>query len=569
MLADLNEMTAPYFEVRVGPPYATSDQLVLLPPYLHKLIHVFEYREVVDGGKESASQVRILVYEDKNQSGSVLDLTFDNQAGVKSLTKEEVRQGRVLADKIREEEEILANISFADQKKKEAQAKRVVELRKEQAELASQARFVFQERNTIEVTWGYRNTGKHVDLSPRTARGEILQIRQRFSNADIPVTEVLAVDQGLGEMSKIYPQDAVNFTVGKVRQLLKDKVIPDSAQPGSSIDEDKRKDTAPARVDHLLQALTYGGFLKNIDLRLYLTPEELNLDIQDERSGRVWGLGTNLHGFISELAEKLFAHYYITTEGKNNTTVINFVSRRKFESEAAFHFMWKVGQSDRGIETKNKQTVYNTVKSVDLALYPQGGSGASSSGICGITKKPTGHIAGASVIFSPRHGELKELREQLKRENKKIKAQQMQASDPKNAEVNNSTGLSTYKENCGSNDHEASVDRLAGRMERSLKLSFQTIGIPLLTPGTIKMSNIGLRYSGIYYMLSVHHKITPQEGYICNCVGESNSVTTGGTSVEGPPVRTDLAGNVKLQLRSDPGEVRKGLQPLFKKATKK
>ena len=553
-------MKAPYFEVRVGPPYATSDQLVLLPPHIHKLINVFEYREVVDGGKESASQVRILIYEDKNQSGSVLDLTFDNQAGVKSLTPEEVRQGKVLADKIKEEEEILANISLDDIKKKESQAKRVVALRKEQEELASQARFVFQERNTIEVTWGYKNTGKYPDFSPRTARGEILQVRQRFPNADMPATEVLAVDQGLGEMSKIYPQEAINFTVGKVKQLLKDKAIPE----GTTVDEDNRKNTAPARVDHILQALTYGGFLKNVSLRLYLTPEELALDIQDERSGRIWGLGMNLHEFISEMAEKLFAHYYITTEGKNNTTVINFVSRRKFESEAAFHFLWKGGIKDRGIETDGKNVIYNTVKSLDLALYPSGGSGASSSGICGITKKPTGHIAGASVIFSPRHGELEKLRVELNKAHN-IRAVQPQTADPKNAEQNNSTGLSTYKENCGSNDHVASVDRLAGRMERSLKLSFQTIGIPLLTPGTIKMSNIGLRYSGIYYMLSVHHRITPEEGYTCTCVGESNSVATGGTSIEGPPVRTDLAGNLKIQIRADVGKERKDLA-IFKKA---
>lgn len=537
MLVDLSQMASPFFEVRVGPPGVTTNNLTLLSPEIHKLIKLFEYNEVVNGGKESASRIRLVFLEDSHQSGSILDLQFTNSGRIRSLTEAEVKKGQQREKEIKIQEEKLANLTDDSPEKKEALAKRIIELRNIQANQFP--RFLFQERNIIEVTWGYHNNSKHSDLRPRTVRGEILQIRHRAPDEDIPATEILAVDLGSGELDKIYPQEAINFTVGEVKRRLGDKNINVTTNlfTGEALPDDH-----PASVIDIVNTLAKGGFLKNTKAAIDLTEEELKLDQQDRNSARVWSLGTSMHDFLGELAEKIFAHYYINTIGPKNTTVLNFVSRRKFESSGRFHFLWKSGLNERGIETNNKDVLYNTVKNYDLALYPNGGDGASSTGVCSSTKKPVGSIAGASVVFSPRHSELKELEIKL---NEEIKTQALKpdSSDPKNAESNQSTGISVYSDNCGANDHEANADRLAGRMERNLKLEFTSIGIPQLTPTTIKMSNIGLRYSGIYYLLSVNHKITDSEGYICSCVGESNSVASGGSNVEGSPVRLDLATN--------------------------
>lgn len=548
MLVDRKEMIDPFFEVRIGPPGATQDQLILLTPQIHGFIESFEYSEMVDGGRGSASRITLNFLEDNNKPGSVLDLTFDKKGNIRYQTPERIARGKQRDKEIKQLEREQATLSDKDNETlKKSKAKRLEELQK--AKFEDVPNFLIQERNTIQVNWGYRSRKTNDQLASRTVRGEILQVNHRAGESDIPTTEVMAVDMGSGELHKIYPSQGINFTVSKIKQILGSK-----ARGITNRSEDE-----PARVDDIVKVLATKTFLKRAKSRVLLTKEELELDIQDKTSGRSWAVGTSMHSFLSQLAEKLFAHYYITYE--DNSLVINIISRRIFEKRAKFHFLWKSGLGNPGTQHFSQDSlVYNTMLNYQLSLYPEGGSAASSTGISSESKKTVGSLATTSIEFSARHTP-------SNIDIEEVTSLKMNDTDPSLGVVdgNNPTaGVTVYKESSSDSDHISTADQLAGRMERGLRLQFRTIGIPQLTPSTIQMSNIGARYSGLYYLLSVTHKITDSDGYSCECVGESNAIATGGTSVQGPPVRLDLIPKVTGQFRADPGANPIDIESTFK-----
>ena len=547
---DLSAMRDPYFEVRIGPPGAQPSQMVVLDPRVHALIHSFEYTETRDGGQGSASRITLTFLEDLNKPGSVLDLVFDKGGFVRFVAPNEIASGKqqqkVIEKSEFEQGKDVTSATKSDDLKR-AEDERINELKRRQVQLAP--KFILQERNTVEVTWGYRTQNSGTPgfdkLTPRTVRGEVLQITHRATEGDVASTELVAVDVGSGELSKIMAKEGVNFSVGRTKALL--------ASVGKSLNETaKRLDTAPARIDDIVRAIAF-AVVKNADVDIHLTDEEKTLDLQDPESSRSWAKSTNLHTFLKEQAEKLHAHYFVTSENRGGKviTIFHFVSRRRHEGSNKFHFVWKSGLGGDPSESKGQSSLaFNTILNYNLALYPQGGDGAGTSGVCTETKKVVGSVATTSAKFRANLGE----------KVGEVKIQTPINSDPATAANANGVGVSTYHPACEPSQHIAEADRIAGRMDRSLRLDLKTIGIPQLTPTVVKVSNIGVRYSGMYYLLSVTHKIDGADGYTCSCVGESNVVASGGTSVAGPPVRNDLAEKRLIDFRAEEGETPKNLE---------
>lgn len=524
MLVDKFDLRYPFFEVRVGPPGATEDQLVLLPPNLHRLIEVFEYTEVVDGGQDSASRLRIVMLEDQHRPGSALDLVLDKKGNIRFLTTDQVQSGLARQKEIDAlaEEQATTEEELRSNPLKQDIQKRLISLGQEKAE--DTPTFIFQERNTIQVRWGYKSRRNSINaLNDRVARGEIIQIRHRAPEGDIASTEIEAIDQGAGEFHKIVPREGKTFKVGDAKRIL----------GSNALGVTGRSDEAPARVDDIIRMIAK-DVLKDTVADVRLTKRELDLDIQQETSIRSWTMGQSLHEFLLSLAEGINAHYFVSH--RQEQTVIHFVSRKLYESKGAFHFLWKSGIGASGAQNFNTDSlIFNTIKSYTMSVYPQGGKGATSTGVCSEQKQKVGALAENSVIFSDRFGA-----GPISIEQNTEDAQSLRSADVDNYRKNDATGLAEYKETCSRDNHVAAADALAGRVERQLKFTMNTIGIPQLAPSVIRVSNIGNRYSGLYYLLSVKHRITPSGGYTCSCVGESNSVATGGVATKPSQVRMDL-----------------------------
>jgi len=526
MFIDLKQMTEPFFEVRIGPPGAKREDLVLLDNTIARYIVNFEYSEVVNGGKDAASSIKLLFQEPDGFPGTLLDLALDSGT-IRFFDAASVASGRTPQDDV---PQLISGVNPLDsESKKQSESVRIETLKK----FKKQARttFLFQERNIVEVSWGYRNSVSDQRLRPRTVRGEILTVTYKASESSLGLVEIQATDYGSSEMSKLYVKEGINFTRRRVKELL----------DGNLLDTSDRADTAPARVDDIFRAIAL-KFLPNTTVRINLTDEELKFDEQEAVSNRSIAKGMNFHLFLKELAEKVHAHYSISTDVVDGriVNVINLVSRSIAESKSRYHFMWMSGLGGRGVQTKDLDDgVFNTIKDFDLQLYPVGGSGAASSGIDSKSKSGIGDSSEYTLRLTAHTGKAEKLTgDSFKR----VTPQQVLTSSPDAKANTNSTGASVYNPSSDQKDHTNVASRYAGRMDKSLRLALTTIGIPQLKPQVIQLSNVGKRYSGMYYLLSVKHTIDPNSGYLCHVVGESNAISAGGVSIDKPNVVTTDSG---------------------------
>lgn len=530
-LVNKSEMIDPFFEVSIGPPNARKDQMIKLPPWLQKLFHTFQYDEVRNGGETSASRIKLVILEYKNKPGSILDLRLDQDL-LKFADPNTVKEGSKNVEEETSQETIQSDKTLETVDKQKAQEAKAKYKEKEKK---VKPRYLIQENNTVEIIFGYRS-GKTKLLTPRRVRGEMLQITHKASQEGIPLTEISSVDTGTGEFSKMFPEQGVNFTRAKVKELLNNSIS----------DSSNRPDTAPARIDDIINAIA-SKLVKNTETNIQLTVDELKLDIQDATSSRTWGIHTNLHSFLKKLAEKLFCHYFMTMEMRDGDliNVINVISRSKYEDISKFNFMWKSGQGDAGSNTNQKDAlIFNTLLSYDLQLYPVGGNGGSSIGVNSESKKLDGSNDPVGLQLRAMRDKA---REKVLETAKAIKA------DRGLADKTDVTGASTYSPTNSTGEHTNNVNRLSGRMSANLRLTFNTIGIPQLSPQTVQMSNIGERYNGYYYILSVSHTINAEHGYTCSAVGEGNSVRSGGVQVPTVPSKqADTDKTATLTLREDP-----------------
>lgn len=535
MPVDFSTFRAPFFQVRIGPPDAKPDDLQTLPTSISRLISNFEYTEYIDGGQGSASRIHLSFIEGSTRGidtpGSVLDLEFSKQGGIRPISAAEAKQNVQTVEKLQEAENQIYSKATSDTLKTTL-TKNITESQKQIKE--DKPRFLLQERNTIEVTWGYRNTNtSDSNLRTRTVLGTIQRITHRASGDTMPVTEVDALDLGSGEYSKYSRQLGKNYSVGEVRRILASKgkkAVLDQydAKVGHPFWKNA-KDADPARIDGIIESIA--AELPNTIADVRLTPEELTRDEKDFNCLRSWPNGMSLHEFLAkDLAENSFAHYYVETKKTKNgkQTIIHVVSRKDFENKARFHFVWKGGNAG--------PADYLTMKSYQLSLFPEGGDGASSVGVDVEKKQLTGD--------SKKQADLEILSDQSK-------GRKIVQVDDKLQLATEGLSITKYGEGSGVNDHASAANAYAGRMDRNLVLEFVTIGIPNLTPGSLKVTNIGARYSGVYYAFAVTHKITAGEGYLCTVQANTNAIAAGGVTAASRQVRSEPDTTVDIKIVGD------------------
>ena len=527
-----SQMRAPFFSVRIGGP--NGQKMIDLPPIISRLIDSFEYHEIVDGSKASASRITLKFIEGSragiDTTGSILDLQFDEASGVKSLSATEVGKSKARAEELRVTNEDIATAqTFVGPSKsgKNVGDAFTKDLKQKRSDIADQLkankpRFILQERNTVEVTWGYRDTNTFQNLEVRTARGTIQKITHRAAGDSMPTTDVLITDAGSGEFSKQEPDTGVSFTVEFVTQKLTELHVSDYAK-------NVKNKSAPARIDDIVA--TIAEMIGNTESNVDLTPEELDLDVQDLSSGRNWGQGTNLHQFLKKLAEKLHAHYFVNTNALNNKTVINIISREKFESKISKHFVWKGGAEN----TPSSLIPYRTMLNYTLSLFPEGGAGAASAGVDSENKVITGAVKAKSAKVIG-EGNIEET---------------MTNSDPEITKNVSGSSKTKYSESSGRNTHVSTATAYAGRMDKGLRLDFTTVGIPSFSPSTIKVSNIGLRYSVLYYALSITHRINATSWYTCEVLANTNAIAAGGVSSKSNSARAEILQAKQYQVVGD------------------
>jgi hypothetical protein len=540
---DYSYLKEPFFDIKIGPPNAKPSDMKPLPFQVRRSFKSFEYNEVRDGGQNSSSVVTLFAY-DIDYPGSILDIKMSTEGEVIFATPQTLSN----TPQQNKQPDAVISDSLKSEELKAIESKRIKELDNQKKSIKT--RFLFQENNTIEITWGYRNYGGVHELSPRTVRAKILQVTYKAGESEAPMLEIRATDFGSGEMSKIYPEEGISFTRGKVKELI--------SGVRSFLDPTDRKDTEHARIDDVFQAIAVSR-LENAGVNIRLTESELKLDLSHKLSNRVWPISMNLHTFLKRLAENIYAQYFITTaiiDGQYKT-ILNLISRKYYEEFFRFHFMWKSGIGNPNPEVQTSSVVFNTVKSYNMAIFPAGGDGASSKGVSSEAKQKVGNTTDVQIEFEAPLGV-----EQKTLSIPKPDAEKFVSKDPQIAKLNNSVGVSKYSDSNDKNDHVTNSEPTAMRMNNGLRLDFNTIGIPQLFPTVIKFSNIGIRYSGLYSILSVVHKIDADDGYTCACSGQSGIVNGGGSALggqQGTKTKSKAEQFASLDFKADLDKIAKDL----------
>jgi hypothetical protein len=540
---DFSYLKEPFFDIKVGPPNAKPSDMKLLPFEVSRLFKSFEYNEVRDGGQNSSSVVTLFAY-DIDYPGSILDIKMSSEGEIIYVTPQTLSN---TSQQNNASDTVISDDLKSDELKT-IEAQRIKELDNQKKSIKT--RFLFQENNTIEITWGYRNYGDIHELSPRTVRAKILQVTYKAGESEAPMLEIRATDFGSGEMSKIYPEEGLCFTRKKVKELISGKK--------NFLDTTDRKDTEHARIDDVFQAIA-ATRLPNADVNIRLTDSELKLDISHKLSNRTWPISMNLHTFLKRLAETVYAQYFITTaiiDGQYKT-ILNLISRKYYEEFYRFHFMWKSGIGNPNPEVQNNSFIFNTVKNYNMAIFPGGGDGASSKGVSSEAKQKVGNTTDVQIQFEAPLGV-----EQRVLSIPKPDAEKFVAKDPEIAKANKSVGVSKYSDSNDKNDHVTNSEPTANRLNNGLRLDFSTIGIPQLFPTVVKFSNIGIRYSGLYSILSVVHKIDSEDGYTCACSGQSGLVHGGGSTLggqQGTKTKSKAEQFASLKFKSELDKISKDL----------
>lgn len=519
MSVDYRNFKTPYFEIEIGD--STGKKLVNLPHHILRLVTKVEIFEsglnideglitisFVEGSREPAlvdsqagteglynipmtgnSTDMQISGSISNRVGSVLDLRFSGDNGITFLTETERKQGKV-------DNRVQVSV----------QGKQVT--RKHKVE-QSRPTFLFQERNQVKVTWGYKE-----DLSTRRSiRGYILTLNQTFPEDGNPTTTITCRTTK-GPANQIAPSTPVTFG----RRIKTGK--------GNSI-----VTFEDLHTDKLIREICAKAGIPCI------VSQNLPAPIVDKDKQKIWLAGQSFTEFMTELARRHNCHFEFIPDPKTGVDTIVFIKRTDFESKLVL-------QDPNLLTYKAPGSILKSVKiNADFTAFPGNQQGTVTK-----TAEVSSHNVDNPEV-------------QVRQfEDSTGKSEEFTALDPIQSNpvqglksvINNVAG-GKYTGTFDNNPSEAQVaspDVAQIRTDetwRNIQVDFDTIGYTKIIPGVIELKNIGVRYSGKYRIISVNH-IIDSSGYVTQVKASSMSLPSGGVKIQETEKTTTPPEQVDTQL---------------------
>jgi len=386
--------------------------------------------------------------------------------------------------------------------------------------------YVFQERNKIQVTWGYLEDQKN----QRTVRGDIIMIQSDFPEAGHP--QVVVTCSGPGSwLDQIAPVTATYF-----RDTIA-TAFSNSGKPIPSFIDLPTKD--------LIKQLLPG-------FKLYVSDNLLAEKIEKSKA-KLIRAGQSPDDFLRQLAKTnnaMYITYYSPKDGKPSAA---FISRTDFLSTPVIN--------NPGLTTYKAPG--SLIKSISVkadfnSLSGSGHGGVDNSGQTQITT--AGNSTSSEVLFGDTN---------LVDASPTSKANGIASAKKVNEKVFRNTGanVSKFEMNPNANDTSYLVGKSKSKaacMGRTIFLEFSALGYTRFTVGAINFGGLGNRYSGFYEVLTVTHTID-SSGYNCRGSAESAAIS-GSTGVKPkgavekpapPPATVQLfeSASLKQSLPKDVGSI--------------
>jgi len=520
---DYRKFKTPFYEISVGD--SSGKRMVNLPHHILRLVEkveIFETFEAgqfstisvtfVEGSREPASQDPTLgtsgLYKIANpngrtdmdisgsltnRTGVITDLRFSGNSGITFLSEDERKTG-----------------SISDKKITNVEGNKVSRLHKNESKNPI---FLFQERNQIRVTWGYKEDPSSI----RHVRGYIIMINTTFPENAHPRTVVTCQDTG-AFLDQLAPKKGVAFG----------KRISTGTNNSLVTFED-------LKTDDLIKKICNDAGMPCI-VSKNLPAEKLDKDKQ-----KIWLAGESFHQFMEKLADAHNAYYKVIPDPKTGTDTLLFIKKQDFESKPVVSDL-------RLFKYKSPGSILKTVDiKADFGMI-----GASSQiGVDTEGKEGQATSDGEEQIqlFNPRA----EVSNTKKRE--VVMDFDPTSNNPINACVNIKDTLTEgdftgRAENTPTENEQNNIDSAkiaAEQNSRAITLEMTTQGYTKLTPGVIEIGGIGLRYSGKYRVLTVNH-ILDNKGYNCRATATTYSLAQGGVEVREAQKGVDIDPKVSEQL---------------------
>jgi len=506
---DYRKLKTPFFEIRISD--SSGKRMVPLPHHILRLVEKVEILEtfrpgefskitltIVEGSREPGSPdvsegTKGLYQLDSsegakdmdlagsltNRSGIISDLRFSGTGGLTFATEKEISEGRI-------RDTTLINI----------QGKSVTRRHKNEPRRPI---FLFQERNQVKLTWGY----KEDKASVRSIRGYIILVETMYPEKGQPRTTITCQDTG-AFLDQVAAPKGVPF--GKAVKLGK----------GTVVEFDDLK------TDDLIRKICN-------DLGLpCIVSKNLPNEKMDKGKQKVWLGGESFQQFMERLAKAHNAYYKVFPDKDTGLDTLVFIKDQDFESKPVvndpelFHYKapgsiiktisikadfgtigtvskCTVAETDAEVVDQSTQTGEELVKIFDAI--------SSKS----IVSKKEEHVDLDPTINNPILA-CKELTNNI-----------LPGFMTGVMEVTPASGdESTLSE-------AAKVDSTIAN-KKTILMDISTLGFTKLTPGLIEIRGIGQRYSGKYRLLTVTHTID-SGGYICRAMGETYALAKGGIGI--------------------------------------
>lgn len=503
MPVDYRNYRTPFYEVEIGD--AAGQKLVKLPHHILRLVQKVEIVEplgrgdtqefttinltFVEGSREPASPdaslgtnglYKIPIEGDKtdmdiagsltNRTGIITDLRFSGNSGITFLSAVEKKSGKL-------DNKIQKNVDGKKTTRKFPTEK-------------SNPVFLFQERNQVKITWGYKEDSSTV----RSIRARIIMVKVEFPEGDHVKTTITCQDTG-----------------AFLDQIATSKGVPFG----------KRVTTSKGNSIVTFEDLPTDALLRDISKKAgmaVIISKGLPAEKHDQDKQKMWIAGESFTQFISKLAELHNSYWRVIPDSKTGKDTLIFIKKPDFESKTL-----------------------NIDKSA--LVYKAPGSLLKSVNV----NVDFGSIIGSSQKSIDENGQVVEDNSYVNvqllaahKGTKLTKSEEYVNADPNS--TNPVPAVVGISQNIAKGDVAGDVTNTArsdkGAMadisqtqadlkSRIIQLDFTTIGWTKLTPGIVEIGGIGLRYSGRYRIMSVTHTLDTS-GYVTKCSATSQFLPGGG-----------------------------------------
>ncbi len=523
-LGGYTNFKTPFYEIKIG--NSSGQKLVNLPHHVLRLVDKVEIYEPLGGteGAREFTSITLTFIEGSREPASP-----DASQGTSGLYKIENADGKVdmdIAGSLTNRTGIITDLRFsgnhgitfitAGEKRTNTIDTQVQEnvvgdytTRKWKTDPKAPA-FLFNERNQVQVQWGY----KEDPATWRTVRCYIIMVAVDFPEQGQIKTTVTCQDTG-AFLDQIAPKQGTPF--GK-------RV---TSPKGNSI----------VVFDDLKTDEVLRNIAKDAGMAAIISTE-LPADKMDEDKQKMWIAGESFAQFMDRLARLHNCYWKAIPDPKTGKDTLVFIKKSNFES--------RILKVPDGYMTYRGQG--SILKSVNVKVDFGGMTGATVKST-NANGEPVGDEEVSVRLFQSAN---KSSKNGLKPE------EALDANPVSNNPIGAAVGLQDKVAKggiTGNVEHTPRSDKestktIAGsetdRAHRLIQLDFTTLGYTKLTPGTIRLDGLGVRYSGLYRILTVQHSID-SSGYTTKCTATSQFLPGGGARPQ-EAVQNSDDGMVDIQL---------------------